>query len=92
MRMRTTIRTNAIHAPMIPHMADSDSFGEPRAPASGSPGVPVVVPVAGVVVGGMAKNNKEMNHDVVSWKSGSDPNSFMNNTMLFLSSQDTRES
>ena len=92
MRMRTTIRTTAIHAPMIPHISAFDSPGEPRAPASGSPGVPVVVPVVGVVVGGMAKNNKKMNHDVVSWKSGSDPNSFMDNTMLFLSPQDTRKS
>ena len=53
MRMMTTIRTIATtrHAPMIPHIAASDSpVGKRRVPASD--GAPVVVPVVG---GGAAK-------------------------------------
>lgn len=56
MRMRATIRTIAIHAPMIPHISASDSPDEPRAPTLGPPGPgPVVVSVVGVVGGGVAK-------------------------------------
>ena len=63
MRMTTTIRTTAMHAPMIPHIAASESPDEPRAPTPGSPCVPVVVSVVGVVGGGVAKNNKKMNQE-----------------------------
>lgn len=55
MRMRATIRTIAIHAPMIPHISASDSPDEPRAPTSGPPRGSVVVSVVGVVGGGVAK-------------------------------------
>ena len=54
MRMTTTIRTTAMQAPMIPHIAASESPDEPRAPASGPTCVPDVVPVVGVVDGGVA--------------------------------------
>lgn len=57
-----------MQAPMIPHIAASESPDEPRAPASGPTCVPDVVPVVGVADGGVAKNNKKMNHDVISWK------------------------
>ena len=43
-----------MHAPMIPHIAASESPVEPRAPTPGSSCVPVVVPVVGGVVGGVA--------------------------------------
>ena len=43
-----------MHAPMIPHIAASESPDEPRAPASGPTCVPDVVPVAGVVDVGIA--------------------------------------
>lgn len=63
MRRKTTIRTTAMHAPMIPHISASESPDEPRAPTSGPPGVPDVVSVVGVVVGGISKNNKKMNQE-----------------------------
>lgn len=63
MTRKTTIRTTAMHAPMIPHISASESPDEPRAPTSGPPGVPDVVSVVGVGVGGMAKNNKKMNQE-----------------------------
>lgn len=49
-------------APMIPHIAASES-PEPRAPTSGPPGVPDVVSVVVVVGGGAATNNKKMNQE-----------------------------
>ena len=49
-----------MHAPMIPHIAASESPDE-RAPTLGSPCVPVAVSVVGVV--GVSKNNKKMNQE-----------------------------
>lgn len=49
-----------MHAPMIPHMAASESPDE-RAPTLGSTCVPVAVSVVGVV--GVSKNNKKMNQE-----------------------------
>ena len=43
-----------MQAPMIPHIAASESPDEPRAPASGPTCVPDVVPVVGVGDGGRA--------------------------------------
>lgn len=62
MTMMKTTRTTAMHAPMIPHIAASESPDE-RAPTLGSPCVPVAVSVVGVVGGGVAKNNKKMNQE-----------------------------
>ena len=50
-------------APMIPHIAASESPDEPRAPTSGPPGVPDVVSVVVVAGGGAATNNKKMNQE-----------------------------
>ena len=60
MTMMKITTTTAMHAPMIPHIAASESPDE-RAPTLGSPCVPVAVSVVGVV--GVSKNNKKMNQE-----------------------------
>lgn len=67
MRMRATIRTIAIHAPMIPHISASDSPDEPRAPTSGPDLGSVVVSVVGVGGGGVAKITSQSVTKVLKW-------------------------